>query len=209
MERHLRITVFVILLSLTAVHAESGIEPVEKEVSQKEITELPECVVLPPFCHGGGASKKIESYHSGQGYVGNPNNLPRNDRAMFSFDIRRFLWSGKITRSVLEMDVTPMGGDPKCNLFELEMFTSPRPVLREMDLIASDTISVYRFPFDRDSGNRIELDTSELLNAALAKGDGFLSFRLRNLTTEKHGNRYGRAEGLIADYTKINLKVIP
>ena len=128
---------------------------------------------------------------------------------MFSFDIRRFLWSGKITQSVLEMDVTPMGGDPKCNLFELEMFTSPRPVLREMDLIASDTISVYRFPFDRDSGNRIELDTSELLNAALAKGDGFLSFRLRNLTTEKHGNRYGRAEGLIADYTKINLKVIP
>ncbi|MBQ6471958.1 MAG: hypothetical protein IJJ33_08240 [Victivallales bacterium] len=163
---------------------------------------------LSPCDHGGGPSVSIAHYRTDQGYVGNPNRLCRNDRAIVNYDVRPFLAAGKVSRCVLELAMKPMGGQD-CNLFALEMLAAPRIALRDMDLVASDAVPVHSFLFDRRCPEKKHVDVTDFLKSALAKGHGLIAFRLRDVTTEKVGNRLNQAEGAILDYSQTILKIEP
>ncbi len=156
----------------------------------------------------GGASVNIDICDDKHHYVGNPNTLNRRDRVMFSFDIRRYLYVGRVKQALLVYENNPMGCLDK-NEIELELFKSGRATLRNEDLISGDVMPLCRYEFSKTTLRQATLDVTEQLNAALSIGEGVLSFRLRNVTIETLGNRFSTAEGVIVPRQKVRLLVIP
>ena len=156
----------------------------------------------------GGASVNIDICDEKHHYVGNPNTLNRRDRVMFSFDIRRYLYAGRVKQALLVYENNPMGCLDK-NEIELELFKSGRATLRNEDLISGDVMPLCRYEFSKTTLRQATLDVTEQLNAALSIGEGALSFRLRNVTIETLGNRFSTAEGVIVHRQKVRLLVIP
>ncbi len=156
----------------------------------------------------GGASVNIDVCDENHHYVGNPNTLNRRDRVMFSFDIRRYLYAGRIKQALLVYENNPMGCLDK-NEIELELFKNGRATLRNEDLISGDVMPLCRYEFSRTTPREATIDVTEQLNAALAIGEGALTFRLRNVTIETLGNRFSTAEGVIVPRQKVMLLVIP
>ena len=156
----------------------------------------------------GGASVNIGIGDENHQYVGNPNTLNRRDRVMFSFDIRRYLYAGRVEKALLVYVSNPMG----CldtNEFELELFNSGRAALRKEDLISGDVTPLCQYEFSKTSQRQATLDVTEQLNAALAVGEGALTFRLRNITIETLGNRFSSAEGVSVPRQSVKLYIIP
>ena len=156
----------------------------------------------------GGASVNIDICDEKHHYVGNPNTLNRRDRVMFSFDIRRYLYAGRVKQALLVYENNPMGCLDK-NEIELELFKSGRATLRNEDLISGEVMPLCRYEFSKTTLRQATLDVTEQLNAALSIGEGALSFRLRNVTIETLGNRFSTAEGVIVPRQKVRLLVIP
>ena len=164
-------------------------------------------VTLKPSAHAGGASANIGIYHAENRYVGNPNALNRKDRVLFQFDLRECLERGKITQGILTLALSPMGY-LNADFLQLEVFSSERVSLRSMDLIATDTVPCREILFDRKSPLYHSFDVTEFLNHVLAGGDGSVTFRLRNGTVEKVGNRYSKPEGVLLDYGRTKLEIV-
>ena len=169
-----------------------------------EISE--DATSLVPCGRAGGASANINFYDENQCYIGNPNVLNRKDRVLVNFDLRPFLMAGKVEQATLSLYLSPMGR-LESNRLVLDAFTTPRTTLRSMDLIATDTRPVASFLFDCGIRPPWLLDVTVQVNEALKKGEGFLTFRLRNLTVEKVGNRKNQPEGAILDFAQTFLHI--
>ena len=161
---------------------------------------------LAPYAQGGGASVNISFYNEKQAYVGNPNPLGRKDRSMILFDLRGLLDKGSVSCATLELCMDPMG-IITTNMFALEVFENSRSSLRNQDLIASDAKPIRQFLFSSQTMRTMRVDVTELVNGILAKGDGYLGFRLKDITIEKVGNRQNKAEGLILKYQNCKMEI--
>ncbi|MBQ7651042.1 MAG: hypothetical protein IJS15_08785 [Victivallales bacterium] len=166
----------------------------------------PESKTLGLSAHGGGASVNITFYNEKQAYVGNPNPLGRKDRSMLMFDISGLLDKGAVKGATLELGMDPMG-IITTNLFAIEVFENSRSSLRNQDLIASDAKLLRQFLFSSQSHRTMRVDVTELVNGTLAKGEGNIGFRLKDITVEKVGNRQNKAEGLILKYQSCKLEI--
>ena len=161
---------------------------------------------LAPCAQGGGASVNITFYNEKQAYVGNPNPLGRKDRSMLMFDISGLLDKGAVKGATLELGMDPMG-IITTNMFAIEAFENSRSSLRNQDIIASDAKLLRQFLFSSQSLRTMRVDVTELVNSTLAKGEGYLGFRLKDITIEKVGNRQNKAEGLILKYQSCKLEI--
>jgi hypothetical protein len=157
-------------------------------------------------CADGGCCPSINLAHykkNGE-YVGFPNTLPRKDRVIFSYDVRKYLMQGSVKRALLKVVCAPMGR-VEAHRLSLSAFTDEHWPLRPMDIIAGDVTTVAEMLFDRQGDGIYYLDVTELLNEALKRGDGYLGFRLASLTAEKCGNRNSAIEGV---YLKLKQTVL-
>jgi len=143
----------------------------------------------------GGAKASISIQSKDLEYVGNPNTLNRCDRVVFSLDIRKFIYDGKVNEAYLEYQNNPMGV-LESNDIALEVLESGRSTIRPEDIIASDTVSVCQYAFSKGESKYLKIDVTELVNKALSIGDGYITFRLRNITTETLGNSKSAPEGI-------------
>ncbi|MBO4345168.1 MAG: hypothetical protein J5833_05405 [Victivallales bacterium] len=162
---------------------------------------------LAPCSQGGGASVDINVYSKTEPYVGNPNPLGRRDRSMVLFDIRGALDKGSVTSAVLDLGVTRMG-ILTTNMFAVEVFENSRSSLRNQDLIASDAKILRQFLYSSNSPTSIRIDITDLVNAKLNQGDGYVGFRMKDITIETVGNRQNKAEGLVLIYQNCKMEIV-
>ncbi len=162
---------------------------------------------LAPCSQGGGASVNIDVYSKTEPYVGNPNPLNRRDRSMVLFDIRGALDKGSVTSAVLELGITPMGS-LTTNMFAVEVFENSRSNIRNQDLIASDTRLLRQFLYSSKSPKNMRIDITDLVNGRLNQGEGFIGFRLKDITIDTVGNRQNKAEGLVLIYQNCKMEIV-
>lgn len=154
----------------------------------------------------GGAKVNIGIKGDKLEYVGNPNSLGRCDRVVFSLDLRKFIYDGKVEEAILEYANHPMGL-LESNDIELEVFENGRSTIRPEDIIASDTAAVCTYEFTPGTPKYLKIDVTELVNKALSAGDGYITFRVRDVTIEKVGNTKSAAEGVVIPRSKVRLLI--
>lgn len=155
---------------------------------------------------GGGASVNLRYFNTRQNYIGNPNGGNRRDRVVIRFDITSLLVKNQVKKARLALKLEPMG-DMNESLLEVSVFTADRTSLAAMDLISGEVKPVTTIMFDRKSPHDHQIDVTGLVNEALACGNGSLTFRFRNLTIERNGNRRNRAEGVYLRYMPTSLEI--
>ncbi len=156
---------------------------------------------------GGGSSANITTWKTTNSWVGNPNVLTRKDRVVFNFDLTSYIESSKIEKAVLTLPLQP-AGLANGNWFELECFKGGQPQISKMDLISNNVFPVSTMLVDSKSPLMHYFDVTKIVNNALSQGNGSISFRVRNVTVEKLGNRKNRPECGIIDSTKLKMLVV-
>ncbi len=160
-----------------------------------------------PSDFGAGATVNIDFWLTDKGYIGNPNQLSRRDRAMFSFDIADCLDAGEVRSASLVADMGVFG-QIDSNTIELEVFTKELPQIDKIDLLSAEVVPVAEITVtEGQSAARLEADVTDLVNQALAEGRATITFRLRNATVEKLGNRKSAAEGAAVNPAQITLEI--
>ncbi|MBM4091341.1 MAG: hypothetical protein FJ276_18245 [Planctomycetes bacterium] len=119
--------------------------------------------------------------------VGQPNTTNRDDRAVFRFDIRRYLTAGKVAKVTLRLSADPQ---TRGETFRLEHFTAERIVLAAKDLRSTQVELVRSFEVKRGTpaGLTLRFDVTGAVNRDLEAGFGFSTFRLRSEFAEAVGN---------------------
>ncbi len=119
--------------------------------------------------------------------VGQPNTLNRDDRAVFRFDIRRYLTAGRIAKATLRLAANPQ---TRGETFRLEHFTAERFVLAAKDLgsIQAELIKSVEVKRGTPAGLALSFDVTGAVNRDLEAGFGFSAFRLRSEHAEAVGN---------------------
>jgi hypothetical protein len=119
--------------------------------------------------------------------VGQPNTLNRDDRAVFRFDIRRYLTTGRVAKATLRLAADPQ---TRGETFRLEHFTVERFVLAAKDLGSTQLGFVRSFEVKRGTpaGLALSFDVTGAVNRDLEAGFGAVAFRLRSEHAEAVGN---------------------
>ena len=120
--------------------------------------------------------------------VGQPNVLNRDDRAVFRFDIRKYLNAGKVAKARLRLVVNPQ---TRGETFRLEHFAVERIVLAAKDLGSTQVkpIKGFEVKHGTPAGLALSFDVTDALNRDLETGFGFVGFRLvRSEYAELVGN---------------------
>jgi hypothetical protein len=119
--------------------------------------------------------------------VGQPNTLNRDDRAVFRFDIRRYLTAGRVAKVTLRLAADPQ---TRGETFRLEHFTVERIVLAAKDLGSNQVELVRSFEVKRGTpaGLKLSFDVTDAVNRDLEAGFGCSAFRLRSEFAETIGN---------------------
>jgi hypothetical protein len=119
--------------------------------------------------------------------VGQPNTLNRDDRAVFRFDVRRYLTAGRVTRATLRLAADPQ---TRGETFRLEHFTVERFVLAAKDLGSTQVELVRSFEVKHGTpaGLSLSFDVTGSVNRDLEAGFGSSAFRLRSEYAETAGN---------------------
>lgn len=161
---------------------------------------------LTPQSFGGGAMANIGFWNEKNNWAGNPNTLNRRDRVVFQFDLRRLLVSGKINRAVLVLPLQPFGKSAD-NRLELQVFRTEHAPVRAMDIISEEVAPLQEVALTSVANTPLRFDVTREVNGALARGDGSITFRLRNITIEKKGNRNSQPEGAEVDRNRLQLEI--
>jgi hypothetical protein len=156
---------------------------------------------------GGGAVAQVGFWNPQNNYVGNPNSLNRLDRVVFHFDLSEYLEAGKVKRAILVLPLQ-LFGVVKGNMIELQCFKTEHAPVFNMDIISNDVFPVATMLIDGQSPVLQHLDTTKIINEALGRGEGTVTFRVRNVTVEKIGSRQGKPEGVYVDCKKLNLEIV-
>lgn len=154
----------------------------------------------------GGAKVNIGIQGKGYRYVGNPNSLNRCDRVVFTIDLRPFLYDGKVQEVFLEYQNVPFGAIDE-NEIGLEVLASGRSSVRPEDIIASDCETVCHYAMTQKGPGFLKADVTQLVNKALSIGDGYITFRVINVSTETRGNPKSTAEGIYIPHDSVRLLV--
>lgn len=119
--------------------------------------------------------------------VGQPNTLNRDDRAVFEFDIRRYLTAGRVAKATLRLKADPQ---TRGETFRLEHFTVERFMLAAKDLGSTQVALVRSFEVKHGTpaGLALSFDVTGAVNRDLEAGFGFTAFRLRSEFAETVGN---------------------
>lgn len=160
-----------------------------------------------PDSFGGGSFINIGFWKHTNCWVGNPNSLNRRDRVVFQFDVREYLQEGKVKKAILVLPLKPFG-ILKANWLELECFKIERYPVSEMDIISNKVFPVTRLLIDHKSTLLHNIDVTEMVNAALNRGAGTITFRVRNATIEKVGNRQNQPEGASVNFNQLKLEIV-
>jgi hypothetical protein len=152
----------------------------------------PDTIVPGPQDTASGARHALETWQLG-GIggnwlaVGQPNTLNRDDRAVFRFDIRRYLTAGRVARAALRLAADPQ---TRGETFRLEHFTAERFVLAAKDLGSTQVELVRSFEVKHGTpaGLALSFDVTGAVNRDLEAGFGFIAFRLRSEYAETVGN---------------------
>lgn len=157
----------------------------------------------------GGCCPSINlSFYSKNGeYIGFPNSLPRRDRVIFSYDLRKYLLSGKVKQALLKVTFAPMGKFFVHRL-ALHAFASEHWPLQTMDIISGDVIPVAQMVYDKQSDGVYVIDVTDIVNTSLQRGDGYVGFRASSLTAEKFGNRNSTTEGVYLRHKLTSLEIV-
>ncbi len=171
-------------------------------------TATSQTVKLSPLTFGGGAKVNIGFWNlTTNRWIGNPNALNRCDRVVFNFDLSSYIEAGKLTRAVLVLPLQPFGKSED-NQLELQVFTAEHNPIKAMDLIAKDVKPLKKIAVKSLSKTPVRVDVTTVVNKALARGDGGIAFRIRNITTEKLGNRTNKPEGAAVQRAHLKLEII-
>lgn len=154
----------------------------------------------------GGAKANIGIQGKDYRFVGNPNSLNRCDRVVFTIGIRQFLYDGAVKEAVLEYANEPFGALEE-NEIGLEWIASGRSTVRPEDIIASDSEAFCNYTITPQSPKFITIDVTDLVNKALSIGDGYITFRVINVSTETRGNLKSTAEGICIPHESVHLLV--
>ena len=139
---------------------------------------LPVHTIVPgPKDAASGACNALETWQLG-GIggnwlaVGQPNTLNRDDRAVFRFDIRRYLTAGRVAKATLRLAVDPQ---TRGETFRLEHFTVERFVLAAKDLGSTQVELVRSFEVKHGTpaGLALSFDVTGAVNRDLEAGFGF------------------------------------
>jgi hypothetical protein len=172
-----------------------------------------ETVVPGPRDTASGATHAIETWQLG-GIggnwlaVGQPNTLNRDDRAVFRFDIRRYLTAGRVTKATLRLAANPQ---TRGETFRLEHFTIERILLAAKDLGSTQVELIKTFDVKRGtpSGLALSFDVTAAVNRDLEVGFGFVAFRLRSKHAETVGNPYNSPSLITIVNGSIALDITP
>lgn len=140
--------------------------------------------------------------------VGNPNMWNRRDKVTVRFDLTPFVPAGQVRRAVLTYGHTPFGY--RSNELVLEHFTTERLVLAGNDLISNQVEPLRHYVVDREMKAMTEarVDVTGALNADLAAGFGFTTFRIACVTAEILANPRNDACGVTIE-PNFRLYVLP
>jgi hypothetical protein len=152
----------------------------------------PDAIVPGPEDTASGALHALETWGLG-GIggnwlaVGQPNTLNRDDRAVFRFDIRRYLTAGKVAKATLRLAVDPQ---TRGETFRLDHYTAERIVLAAKDLGSTQVEKVASFEVKHGTpaGLALRFEVTAQVNQDLEAGFGFSAFRLRSEFAEAVGN---------------------
>ncbi|NUQ66589.1 MAG: hypothetical protein HUU20_29350 [Pirellulales bacterium] len=119
--------------------------------------------------------------------VGQPNTTNRDDRAVFRFDIRRYLTAGRVAKATLRLAADPQ---TRGETFRLEHFTAERFVLAAKDLgsIQVELVTSFEVKRGTPAGLPLSFDVTGAVNRDLESGFGSSAFRLRSEYAETVGN---------------------
>lgn len=98
-------------------------------------------------------------------------------------------------------------GELEKNDIEISIFENGRTILRPEDIISRDIHAICSYTFTPDTPHCLTVDLTDEVNKALYCGNGYISFRLRNITTEKLGNTKNAAEGIYVKQNSVRLLV--
>ena len=119
--------------------------------------------------------------------VGQPNTLNRDDRAVFRFDIRRYLTAGRVAKATLRLAADPQ---TRGETFRLEHYTAERFMLAPKDLGSTQVELVKSFEVKHGTppGLAHQFDVTDAVNRDLEAGFGLAAFRLRSELAAAVGN---------------------
>lgn len=170
-------------------------------------------IVPGPNDVASGACNALETWQPGGigGHwlaVGQPNTLNRDDRAIFRFDIRPFLTTGRVTKATLRLAVNPQ---TRGETFRLEHFSAERYALAAKDLGSTQVELVKSFDVKRGTpaGLALGFDVTAAVNRDLESGFGFVAFRLRSEYAEAVGNPDNRPSLVTIVNGSLALDVVP
>jgi hypothetical protein len=157
-----------------------------------DCAEMRDTIVPGPKDAASGACNALETWQLG-GIggnwlaVGQPNTLNRDDRAVFRFDLRRYLTAGKVAKATLRLAVDPQ---TRGETFRLEHFSAERFVLAPKDLGSIQVEPLRSFEVKRGTpaGLKLSFDVTRAVNRDLEAGFGSIAFRLRSEYAETAGN---------------------
>jgi hypothetical protein len=140
-------------------------------------------------------------------FVGQPNNLARNDRAIFRFDLRPLTEAvEKIEKVELQFYVGAIAGDKSERDLHIEHLKQPvetigSSVVSERRVDDAGTVTVNQEDallgaVDKSKVKAKSIDVTALIKADLAKGYTSTVFRWRDVLAEKEGNPKVQATGV-------------
>ncbi len=156
--------------------------------------------------YGGSAAVDLACWSPESPWVGNPNVCNRLDRVVFHFDLSRYLLAGRVSSASITVPMTTYGLFDQ-HTFELEAFERGHAPVIPMDILAGGTAPVGTVTANPGDQPVLRFDVTEVINRALETGDGVATFRVRDLTIEKLGNRKGHEEGGAVERSLITLEV--
>ncbi len=130
--------------------------------------------------------------------VGQPNLLNRRDKVTFRFDISGFIPTGKVKKAVLQYEQVPFAARYRDELLVLDHFNIERAKLSGNDLISNQVDTVRKYVLERAVTNPVitRIDVTGQVNADLAKGFGYSTFRVSSQSAEVQGNPRNEATGV-------------
>jgi hypothetical protein len=103
------------------------------------------------------------------------------------FDLRRFIAKEKIYRARFSFTISNIyGPDPK-RILQLDCIRNECAKLIHADIMSEKAIPICQFEIDNPP-QLVSIDVTEAVNAALFKGFGGVTFRLKDPKAERLGN---------------------
>lgn len=138
--------------------------------------------------------------------IGHPNSCRRGDRALIRFDLRQFIAEGKINKAEFLFTISDIYGSTRKRILQLDCIKNECATLIHADITSEKAGSVCRLEIENPPMS-VAIDVTKAVNAALFKGYGSITFRLKDPDAERLGNPENIPTGSGIPVSSIRLEI--